>query len=97
MEYLEKNVPEDFQVAQAVFAEKLYSPCNMFIMKREIMQELCEWMFPILAAVEEHGGVKKDTYQNRYPGFISERLITLFFHRMRDKYKIVYADKIFLS
>lgn len=97
MEYLEKNASEDFRVAQAVFAEKLYSPCNMFIMKREIMQELCEWMFPILTAVEEHGGVKQDTYQNRYPGFISERLITLFFYRMRGKYKIVYADKVFLS
>lgn len=97
IDYLESNYLEDFEVAKKVFADSLYSPCNMFISKREIMQELCEWMFPILVAVEEHGGVKEDVYQNRYPGFISERLLTLFFHRNFDKYKVVYADKTFWS
>ena len=97
MEYLKENHPKDYEAAEKVFWESLYSPCNMFIMKREIMQELCAWMFPILFAVEEHCGEKEDGYQNRYPGFLSERLITLFFYKMRDRYKIIYADKIFLN
>lgn len=95
MSYLQSDYREDFEAAEEVFAESLYSPCNMFIAKREIMQKLCEWMFQILSAVEAHGGVKEDVYQNRYPGFISERLMTLFFHKNRDKYNIVYADKTF--
>ena len=53
-------------------------------------------MFPILFAVAEKGGILEDNYQNRYPGFISERLITYFFDKRRDKYKVVYADKNFL-
>lgn len=97
MKYLEKNSPEDYALAKQVFSESLYSPCNMFIMRREILNELCSWMFPIVDAVALHGGTKEDTYLNRYPGFISERLITLFFHKNKDNYKIVYADKNFLT
>ena len=97
MEYLQYNSQDDYKVAEKVFGESLYSPCNMFIAKRKIVDELCQWMFPILEAVERNGGIKTDVYQNRYPGFISERLITLFFHKRCKQYKIVYADKVFLG
>lgn len=97
LEYLKDNLSEDYEIAKTVFSGNLYSPCNMFIMRRDILNELCTWMFPILDAVVEHGGEKEDTYLNRYPGFISERLITLFFYKNRDKYKIAYADRSFTS
>lgn len=95
MEVLQRVMPEDYGTAREVFQGRLYSPCNMFIARRDIMEELCAWMFPILFEVEKHGGTKEDVYQNRYPGFISERLITLFFHMRSDRYRIVYADKTF--
>lgn len=96
-EYLKENLPEDFEKASKFFKETaLYSPCNMFIMRREILNDLCEWLFPILFAVAEHGGILEDNYQNRYPGFISERLITYFFDKNQYKYKVVFADKNFL-
>lgn len=97
MEYLEENNPEDYQMAKQVFSGSLYSPCNMFIMHRNVLDDLCSWMFPILDAVAAHGGIKDDAYLNRYPGFISERLITLFFYKNSKKYKIVYADKNFIT
>lgn len=97
MKHLEEKYPEDCEAAEKVFAGNLYSPCNMFIMKKTILDELCSWMFPILFAVEAHGGEKSDAYQNRYLGFVSERLITLFFARRQKQYKIVYADKTFFS
>ena len=97
MRYLERNSPDDYYAAVQVFSGNLYSPCNMFIMRKKILDELCSWMFPILDAVVEHGGVKEDTYLNRYPGFISERLITLYFHKNSTKYHIVYADKNFID
>lgn len=75
----------------------LYSPCNMFIMRKEVLDDLCKWMFPILFRLVEKCGVLDDTYQNRYPGFVSERLITYFFEKNRNKYKLVYADKNFLQ
>ncbi|WP_312430338.1 DUF4422 domain-containing protein [Lacrimispora sp.] len=100
-DYMMRNLDlyhkEDYFEAKAFFQGNLYSPCNMFIMKKEVLDDLCEWLFPILDAVVECVGKKEDYYLNRYPGFISERLITFFFERHRDKYKVVYADKNFLS
>lgn len=95
--FLEKRDVEDYRAAKEVFEGNLYYPCNMFIMKKEILNELCEWLFPILDFVVEKTGVKEDVYLNRYPGFLSERLITVFFTKNRKKYKIVYADKNFVS
>ena len=97
IKYLELHDLESYAVGKEVFAGNLYSPCNMFIIRREILDELCSWMFPILDAVTEHGGVKADTYLNRYAGFISERLITVFFYMNKDKYRIAYIDKNFLA
>lgn len=97
MEYLREKSMEDYMAAQKVFGQNLYSPCNMLVAKRETLSELCRWLFPIVDAVAEHGGKKEDVYQNRYPGFLSERLITCFFEKCRAKYKVVYANKNFLA
>lgn len=97
MEYLARYYKEDYTLACQVFSSNLYSPCNMFITSRKVLEEMCEFIFLIIDAVVEHGGSKEDVYMNRYPGFISERLITLFFEKNRERYKIVYADKNFLN
>lgn len=96
MQYLQQNNFKEAQEAENFFQGNLYSPCNMFIMRRDVLNRLCEWLFPILFAVAEHGGVKEDNYQNRYPGFISERLISFFFEKHGNEYKVVYSDKNFL-
>ncbi len=75
----------------------LYYTCNMFIMKKEILDGYCAWLFPILEEMERFGGQKSDAYQNRYPGFLAERLMTLYFTFYKDKYKIAYIDKSFLG
>ena len=90
--------PSEFQLAEDYYENNgCYSPCNMFIMKRQVLDELCSWMFPILFEVAERIGVIKDDYQNRYPGFLSERLMTFYFYEHSDRYKVVYADKNFLG
>ncbi len=96
MKYFETKLSEEYETAREFFNGNLYSPCNMFIAHKGVLNELCEWMFPILFAVAEHGGEKEDAYQNRYPGFVSERLITYFFESRREKYRVVYANKNFL-
>lgn len=95
--YLEEHKPDEATSVKNFFESNLYSPCNMLIARKEVLDDLCEWMFPILFAVAEHGGQKEDSYLNRYPGFVSERLITYYFEHNREKYKIVYADKNFLQ
>nr|WP_027871752.1 DUF4422 domain-containing protein [[Eubacterium] cellulosolvens] len=96
--YLKENRPEDYENASHFFKNSgLFFPCNMLIARKEVFDELCEWLFPIEFHVAEAGGALEDRYQNRYPAFISERLITYFFEMNREKYHIVYADKNFLE
>ena len=94
--YMKEHCLEEYEEVRAFWKNGLYSPCNMLIARKEVLDELCEWLFPILFAVAEHGGQKEDVYLNRYPGFLSERLISYFFDKYKGKYKVVFADKNFL-
>lgn len=96
MVYFETELPVEYEAVRQFFSGNLYSPCNMLVARKEVLDELCKWMFPVLFAVAAHGGEREDSYQNRYPGFISERLITYFFESRRDRYRVVYANKNFL-
>ena len=69
----------------------------MVIFKKNVMEDFYSWLFPILFAVEDKTAVISDKYQNRYPGFMSERLMSFFFYDRRDKYRVVYSDKTFLK
>ena len=97
MDYMRRIYPEYYIEACRFFETNLYSPCNMFIMKKKVLDDLCVWLFPILFICAEHGGKREDAYQNRYPGFLSERLMTFFFEKNRDRYRVVYADKNFME
>lgn len=97
MLYLKERDGREYGEAEAFFRQNLYCPCNMFIMRREVLEGMCSWLFPILFTVAERIGEKADPYQNRYPGFLSERLVSFFLEKNRDRYKIVYADKNFLA
>lgn len=98
MEALAEGDAEEAKRAETFFETNgLYCPCNMLITRREILSKLCEWLFPILFKVQARIGMLSDPYQNRYPGFLSERLITFWFYDHRDKYRIWFADKNFLQ
>lgn len=96
MEYICANNSSEYQEMMTFFKNNLYSPCNMIVAKRKIICEFCEWLFPILDAVVKRIGQHKDLYQNRYPGFMAERLMTYYFESKMGEYNIVYADKNFL-
>lgn len=97
MGYLEEYHPEERDTAKRFFAGGLYSPCNMLIARKAVLDDLCGFLFPVIFAAAEKIGTHDDKYQNRYPGFMSERLISYFFESRRDRYRIVYADKNFLN
>ncbi len=95
---LEQIHPECAEDAKRFLANtSCYSPCNLMITRKSVFDELCEWLFPVIFKVMDKCGTLDDSYQNRYPGFLAERLITFFFHMKRDTYKVVYVDKVFLE
>ncbi len=92
----QRGIPQE-EMDQFFLNNGCYSPCNMLIARREVFEELCDFMFPIVLSVANSVGEIPDRYQNRYPGFISERLISFFFYLHEERYRVVYADKSFLS
>lgn len=97
MYYLKKEQPSEYDKVYKFFEGNLYSPCNMLIARKEVLSDLCKWMFPIIDAVVANCGEEDNTYENRYPGFLSERLITYYFCGKGMNYNICYAEKNFLN
>ncbi len=100
MEYFENRLPDEYDDIVRILGGNLYNPCNMIIAKRAVLNELCGWMFQIIFNVYKQCkqfDLDRTPYQTRFPGFISERLITYYFESRREKYKVVYCNKNFLN
>lgn len=85
LEILQKKNPEYMDKAREVFSWDTIHPCNMNIFRREIYEEYCDFVFPILDEFYQRSAWKTDTYQRRDVGFIGERLSTLFIEKKKDE------------
>lgn len=55
--------------------------CNVMIMRREIFEEYCAWLFDVLFAILPRIDCRnRDKYQARAFGFLAERLSNVFVH-----------------
>ena len=63
---------------------------NMFIMKKEILNQYCEWLFDILFELEKRVDVSKfDNFHARFYGRISELLLDVWINKNNFKYEEV--------
>lgn len=65
-----------------------FYPCNMFVMKKLVMDQYCEWLFSFLIdAVKAIDISSYDSYSQRIIGFLAERMLTvwLMHHQLRIK------------
>ena len=63
---------------------------NMFIMKREYLNEYCKWLFQILFELEKRMDPKQyDSFHARYLGRISELLLDVWINTNKLSYKEV--------
>lgn len=88
--------PEYLDAADRVQNGIYYYAYNMFITRRDVLDAYCSWLFPILSYCEEKIGEKADGYQNRYIGFLAERLMTIFFEHNKQ-YKLAIIQKHFIE
>lgn len=78
IEGIGKLYPEYMPAADTVQKGIYYYAYNMFITRKEIFDAYCEWLFPILEYCEKQIGTKENGYQNRYLGFLAERMLTIY-------------------
>ena len=94
---VKRLAPDYCSALETVGSSNYYIPYNMFIMRRTVFDSYCSWLFPILEECEKVIGDKEDIYQNRYVGFLAERLMSAYLLYHKDDYKIVFCNKTFLE
>ncbi len=97
MEAIRLLWPEYMETAEEIQDGLYYYAYNMFIARKEILDRFCGWLFPVLFYCEQKIGDKEDCYQNRYIGFLGERLLTIFFVHHRGEYRMAIARKHFIG
>lgn len=76
---IEEYSPEYLKNFDHVFREKDFFGYNMIICKKRVLDQYCEWLFPLMEIVETkiNTDKKMDAYQRRVFGFLSERLLQI--------------------
>lgn len=66
---------------------------NMFIMKKELFFDYCEWLFDILAEHEKRGDFRDySEYQRRVSGFLAERLWGVYLTWLKENKNICVLE-----
>ena len=98
--YIHAHPPETMEITKDILAEMFpsYLPAfekvmkntkahrfNMFIMKKDIFHQYCEWIFSILFELESCLDLSQEKYKRLF-GFVSERLQDVFLEANRLSY-----------
>lgn len=90
---IEKRFPEYYPTMLAYEKQHFICAYNMTIMRRNIFDEYCCFLFGVLLEVEAYYLERYDR-RDRYLGYLAENLTSLFLMHNKDKYKKVIAKLI---
>lgn len=79
LKLLEAMYPDDYAKGYNFFASTLFYPCNMFVCKKQFMDEFAAWEFPYLKKLKEIIRLSDYSRERRILGFIGEGLLPLYF------------------
>ena len=83
-EVLEENSPEYLETFDKMLNQSSFSNYNMFIAPKDIVNEYCSWVFPILEEVENR--INVDEYPRVF-GLISEAIFNVWIEYNQLKFK----------
>lgn len=89
-EIIAERCPEYLEAFDKVMKGTGAHMFNMFIMKRQLADEYCEWMFGILFQLEKRIDIRNiDPFQARLFGRVSEFLLDVWLRTKGQKYKAI--------
>ena len=82
VQYIREKYPEMRRTVDYVLYGHQFNSRNMFIMRKDILDKYASWLFDVLFHIDSKLSREED-YQSRAPGFLAERLWTIWIrHQM---------------
>lgn len=96
-----KIIEQDYSMYLNAFDEVMQRKSahmfNMFIMKQQPFDEYCQWLFDILAKVEQNLDISDyNQYEARVYGFISERLLDVWL-AVNEQYRTTEVNFVYME
>ena len=95
---IEERYPEYLKYFNKLHTRTSAHMFNMFIMKKEIFDNYCKWLFDILFELEKRvDSSNYDSFHSRFYGRISELLLDVYLQKNAITYKevgFIYMEKI---
>lgn len=89
LKVLKEKYPEYAEAADCYMKSDIAHECNMFIMKKEIYQKYCSWLFDILFEVEKQIDTTWYSVEEyRVMGYLAERLCGIYYEYMKKQPEI---------
>ena len=83
--------PDYAEVFTGIMEQRYLYNYNVFLARKRVLREYCEWLFPILERVEELSEPKESERSDRYIGYMGEALETLYFMKNRNRLNVVHT------
>ena len=89
--------PEYLKEFKSIMGQEYFYNYNIILAKDTVLDEYCNWLFPILFLVEKLNDPDDKKKPNRYLGYVGETLETLYFMYNRKKLRIAHAGYRFIK
>lgn len=90
LQVVEELEPDYYETAVWCAEHEIFYPNNIFIAKREIVENYCQFAFKVLDEVEHRMQNRDDKKQKRC--WLSEHVTTIYFMKHVRDYKIVFSN-----
>lgn len=93
LKYIYEHYPEMKKIAKKAIHSSTSYFCNMFIMKKEIFNQYCSWLFEILEAHEKAMPLEHyDVQAYRVSGYLAERLCAIYLKWLKSQPDIKFKE-----
>ena len=94
---LRKDYPDYVEAWEKLKKTDFLITLNMLIMRRDIFDDYCKWLFGVLEGVDRNYADRGIQPDNRYLGFLGECLTTVYVIAHRDRLNFGYTEVHTLS
>lgn len=92
---LREKSPDYVDAMERYFSGTVHYFGNILIMRREIFDAYCAWLFPLLEEFDRETDLSGRTAQEkRVDGYLAERLLGVFYTRYRDELKTLELPRV---